>query len=496
MKSVLSLFDEEKIFNVGKNLFVDNLANNTKWVKQNTVFFAIKGTKTDGHLFVEDAIKKGATCVVVQDKEIAKKLKESCPEITIVLSENTRKEQALVSRRFYGYPDKKLKIIGITGTNGKTSTANILKQYLKNLGYRVATIGTIGYEFEGKFFGNGMTTPDSIKWYELLDTFSKLGADYVVSEISSHAVDQYRFYGTEFTAGIFTNLTLDHLDYHKDMESYFELKRSFIRYVLSTNTKSVVSINADCPYGRRIIEEYKDSDRVISYGYKSDEFRLINARINLEGINIDYVYKDYVGNINNRLLGEFNVYNVSAAFSLLLKLGFNIKNLERISKDIAPIKGRFEIVYNEGFLVVNDYAHTPDALEKVLKSLQTLKKGRIISVFGAGGDRDKTKRPLMGSVAEKYSDVIILTSDNPRSEKAENIIQDILNGIKRKEKVQIVIDRELAIKQAIDLARTGDVVLIAGKGHENYQIIGNKVIEFDDSDVAKKYLTKTACKNV
>ncbi len=489
MKIVFDLFEKEKIVNVGKNIKIEGLSNNTKNIKKNYTFFAIKGIKADGHNFVEEAIKKGANCIIVQDKNIAYSLKEKYPDITVVLSENTRKEQAIVTRRFYDFPDKKLKVIGITGTNGKTSTVNILKQFLKHLGFKVATIGTIGYEFEGKFFGNGMTTPDSIRWFHLLNTFYTLGAEFVISEISSHAIDQYRFYGTEFKGGVFTNLTQDHLDYHRDMETYFSTKKRFIDYVLETHN-SIVSINADCPYGVRIIEELKFSnpDRFISYGCSSEDFRILDSKMSLNGLEIIYRFKNHTGTIKTKLLGEFNTYNISAVISFLLKMGFDIEKLEEISHRINPIKGRFEVVYNGKFLVINDYAHTPDALEKVLKSLSSIKRRRIISVFGAGGDRDKTKRPVMGSVAERYSDLIILTSDNPRSERAEDIIEDIKKGISDTKKVKIIVDREEAIGHAISNAEDGDIVLIAGKGHENYQIIGNKVIEFDDSDVARKFL--------
>ncbi len=488
MKDILELFPKNQIIQIGKTTKISGLANNTKDIDKSYLFFAVEGTKTDGHIFVDEAVKKGAVCVVSQNKEKVHQIKQKHPQLSIILVENIRKAMALTAQRFYNFPDKDLKIIGVTGTNGKTSTANITAQYLKNLGFKVATIGTIGYEFEGKFFGSGMTTPDSIKWYQLLDSFRKLGADYVVSEISSHAVSQYRFYGTVFHGGIFTNLTQDHLDYHKDMESYFLTKKRFIEYVLSKNPSSCISTNCNCEYGKRVYKEINSKDRMIRYGYNCDDFNILSSSISMKGSVIKYEYLSRRGKITTKLLGEFNVFNICASFSLLLKLGFDPIELEKISPELKPIKGRFEIVSNNGFLVINDYAHTPDALEKILKSLSKFKKNRIISVFGAGGDRDKTKRPLMGKVAEKYSDVIILTSDNPRSEKAEDIIEDILKGITQRSKVIIIVDREMAIKQAVEIAKEGDIVLLAGKGHETYQIIGNQIYKFDDSDIAKKYL--------
>ncbi|NPA52266.1 MAG: UDP-N-acetylmuramoyl-L-alanyl-D-glutamate--2,6-diaminopimelate ligase [Aquificae bacterium] len=488
MKKLYQLFNQEEFIQKGKSNIIKGISNNTEEIKRDYIFFAVKGNKFDGNSFIEKAIQKGAICIVSDNREKLYKIKQNYPDITFVYTPDVRKKVALTAQKFFDYPDKELKIIGITGTNGKTSTANITAQYLKNLGFRVATIGTIGYEFEDRFFGNGMTTPDPIKWYFLLHSFRKLGADYVVSEISSHATNQSRFYGTRFYGGIFTNLTQDHLDYHKDMENYFNSKKRFIEYVLQNNPSSVVSTNWDCTYGRRIYSQAKDKNRIIRYGYSSGDFKILSSKISIHGTTIRYTYADKEGTINTKLLGEFNIYNVSASFSLLLKLGFPSKELENISPRLLPIKGRFEIVSNNGFLVINDYAHTPDALEKILKSLSKFKKNRIISVFGAGGDRDRTKRPLMGEVADRYSDTIILTSDNPRSEKAENIIQQIKEGIKNKDKVIIIIDREMAIKQAIETAHKGDIILIAGKGHETYQIIGNQVYKFDDSDIAKKYL--------
>ncbi len=490
VKNIYSLFDKGIFIQKGKEDLVYHITNNTKDIKKNSVFFAVEGTKTDGHIFVEEAVEKGAVCIVSDNKAKAVNIKNRFPDISVVLVDNIRKSQAIVAQKFYNYPDRDLKIIGITGTNGKTSTAHITAQFLKNSGFKVATIGTIGYEFEGKYFGGGMTTPDSIKWYSLLHTFKSLGVDYIVSEISSHAVSQYRVYGTKFYGGIFTNLTQDHLDYHKDMKSYFETKKSFIDYVLENNSLSRVSINIDCDYGMRIYQQSKFKDRIITYGYKSDQFKILSSSMSMKGTVIDYIFNGKKGIIKTNLLGEFNVYNLCASFSLLLSFGFKQDVLEKIAPNIKPIKGRFEIVSNNGFLVINDYAHTPDALEKILKSLSLFKKGRIISVFGAGGDRDKTKRPIMGMVAQKYSDIIILTSDNPRSEKAEDIIQDILKGITQKDKVIIVVDREMAIKKAIQLAKENDIILIAGKGHETYQIIGDRVFKFDDSDIARKYIKK------
>ncbi|EDP73415.1 UDP-N-acetylmuramoylalanyl-D-glutamyl-2, 6-diaminopimelate ligase [Hydrogenivirga sp. 128-5-R1-1] len=307
-------------------------------------------------------------------------------------------------------------------------------------------------------------------------------------EVSSHAAHQMRIYGLNFEGGIFTNLTQDHLDYHKDMESYFKAKKMFFDYILEKNKKAVFSINVDDFYGERLYRQLKNIANVISYGRKSEEFKIIDMQTQPEGCFFTVSFQGKRFNLYSKLRGDFNIYNISAAFSFLARYGIDIEFLKEATAKLKPIRGRFEIVYSKDFLVVNDYAHTPDALENILKSIQKLKRGRLIVVFGAGGDRDKTKRPKMGKIAEELADVIVLTSDNPRSEDPKDIIENIKAGMENKKPLLEIIDREQAIKEAIKMAKENDVVLIAGKGHETYQIIGDNIYHFDDSDVAKKYL--------
>ena len=486
-KRLEEIFEEKQIFYRGNNKPVLSLENNSRNVKKGSVFFAIKGTSTDGHRFVPDAIKKGATTVVVQDKEIAQSLKKEYPQINIILVENTRIAQAKAARKFYDYPDKKLKIIGITGTNGKTTTSHVIAQFLEAYGKKTGIIGTTGYKIGNKVISEGRTTPDAIQWFGLLDKFRKEGAEFVVAEVSSHALDQYRVYGTEFDAAVFTNLSHDHLDYHKTLEEYFLAKKRLFEQ-LSIEKPAV--INADDKYGKRLIKKFKNA---VFYGKSPQaDLRILDYKLCDSQTCIDFEYKEKRFKLRTSLLGDFNVYNMAAALLTLIKIGVPLEFLIEKSPIIKPVKGRFEVIERGGIKAIIDYAHTPDALENVLKSINKIKEKRVITVFGAGGDRDKEKRPLMGQVAQKLSDIVIITSDNPRSEDPMDIIKDIKSGLLSEENVFVEVDREKAIKKAIDMAEKGDIVLIAGKGHETYQIIGDKVLHFDDKEVAEKYLKKAA----
>jgi len=465
---------------------IAHITNNSQKIKKGSLFIAIKGIKYDGHTFLEDAVKKGAKAVLIEDKKRLKLLKKY--PITVALSNNTRKAQGIIASRFYEKPSEKLRLIGTTGTNGKTTVSNLIEQYLSLYGQDTGVVGTIWYRFKDYVFDAGRTTPDSIHLNKILKRMLLKGAKYVSMEVSSHASHQMRIYGLNFEGGIFTNLTQDHLDYHQDMENYFKAKRMFFDYVCEKNTKAVFSINVDDFYGKRLYKEFMNKANVISYGKTSKEFKILDMQTLPEGcfFTVNFYGKKF--NLYSKLRGDFNIYNISAAFSFLVRYGIDIEFLKEATTKLKPIRGRFEIVHAKDFLVINDYAHTPDALENILKSIQKLKRGRLIIVFGAGGDRDKTKRPKMGKIAENLSDIIILTSDNPRSENPKDIIEDIKTGMELKKTIFEIIDREEAIKEAIKMAKKDDIVLIAGKGHETYQIIGNNIYHFDDSDVAKKYL--------
>ncbi|WP_456464371.1 UDP-N-acetylmuramoyl-L-alanyl-D-glutamate--2,6-diaminopimelate ligase [Persephonella sp.] len=486
-KKIDQLFEKKEIINTGKDNHVKGLSNNSKDVKNGYVFFAVKGTNTDGHRFVEEAVKNGASAVVVQDTETAKKVKERYPDVWVVLTQDTRKKQAEVSRKFYGFPDRKIKIIGITGTNGKTTVSYLISQLIENSGRKTGIIGTIDYRVGDRVICEGRTTPDSIQWFKILKQMGDMGAEYVVAEVSSHALDQMRVYGTQFSGAVFTNLSQDHLDYHKSMEEYFSAKEKLFD-MLDGETPAVV--NTDDIYGNRLYNRLKKNKNISGIGTQnSPDFKIEDIKLSEKGSSFFLRWENKKLPVKTKLIGLFNVYNTALSISTLLKMGFSPEFLSKASENLRPVRGRLERIEGNGFSVYIDYAHTPDALKNVLQTLKDIKKRRLITVFGAGGDRDRSKRPLMGEVASELSDLVILTSDNPRTEDPLKIIDEIKSGIKGNS-FKVVPDREKAIKEAVYTASEGDIVLIAGKGHENYQIIGKKTIPFDDLKVAKKYIKK------
>ena len=486
-KKLDQLFGKKEIINTGKDKQVTGLSNNSKDIKNGYVFFAIKGTNADGHRFVEEAIKNGASAVVVQDINIGKKIKKKYPEVWVVLTQDSRKKQAEVSKRFYGFPDQKIKIIGITGTNGKTTVSYLISQLIEKSGRKTGIIGTIDYRVGDKVICEGRTTPDSIQWFKTVKQMADFGAEYVVAEVSSHALDQMRVYGTHFSGAVFTNLSQDHLDYHKNMEEYFSAKKKLFD-MLDRKTPAVV--NTDDIYGKRIYQNFRNIKNVSGVGTQNTpEFKIEDIKLSEKGSSFSLRWKNKKIPVKTKLIGLFNVYNTALSISILLKMGFSPEFLSIASEDLEPVRGRLERIEGKGFSVFVDYAHTPDALKNVLQTLKDLKKGRLITVFGAGGDRDRSKRPIMGKVASDLSDLVIITSDNPRTEDPLKIINDIKAGIKGNS-YKLIPDREKAIKEAVYTASEGDVILIAGKGHESYQIVGKEVIPFDDLKVAKKYIKK------
>jgi len=457
--------------------YVKGITFNSKEVKKGYLFFALKGTKFDGHDFVKEAQERGAYAVVVQ--------KPVSLDIPVIIVEDTRKALGKCAHKFFGKASEKLNVIGVTGTNGKTTTTHLIEKILNEAGEKTGLVGTIYYRFGEKILGSGRTTPDQITWHKTLKEFYELGAKNVVAEVSSHALDQYRIYPTKFGAVIFTNLTQDHLDYHGSMEEYFESKRKlFTEY-----DSEVKIINADDPYGEELVKSIEGE--VITYGREGD-LKILDFKTGFKGsiLKVSYRGKEYEFKTN--LIGNFQAYNLSAAIAYALWKGIEPEVIQKALKCIN-VPGRFEVVYSDKFTVIVDYAHTPDAVENVLKTARKLTKGRLISVFGAGGNRDREKRPLMGNSAEKYSDLIILTSDNPRYEEPEEIIKDILKGIEEKQKVIVEPERKKAIEKALKIAKEGDLVAILGKGHEDYQEIKGVKYPFNDAQVVKEILGGDSC---
>lgn len=409
-----------------KNIkIIKGITCDSREVKKDYLFVAYKGVEQDGHKFILDARKRGAKIIVGETKNCDIQVKDG------------REAMALIAANWYGNPAKKLKLIGITGTNGKTSTAQMLTKILK-AGY----IGTINYSYKNIKFPARETTPDAITLHKLLRKFADASAKYVVIEATSQGLEQKRLHGLQFEIGIFTNLTQDHLDYHKNFKNYLKAKQ-----ILFDQSKIAV-LNKDDPASKKIKHK-----KIIWYSK---------------------------ANIKLKMPGEFNKYNAGAALAAAKIL--KIKNINIIKK--VTVTGRFEPVGNR---VIIDYAHTPDALENLLKNAHKITKKKLICVFGCGGDRDKTKRPKMGRIATKICDFVIITSDNPRTENPKKIIKNIVSGISKKN-FEIIENRAKAIKKAIKISQKNDLVVIAGKGHENYQILGNKKIHFDDREQARKAL--------
>ncbi len=381
-------------------------------------------------------------------------------------------------------------MIGITGTNGKTTTSHLVKAILEAAGEKVGLVGTIEYKIGERIIPATHTTPESLELNELFASMVESNCTSVSMEVSSHALDQSRIYGLDFDVAIFTNLTQDHLDYHGTMEKYFETKKSLFTELKPT---SCAVINHDDRWGVQIHDSIKT--RAISYGITSAadvQVKDMKFGINGTALIVSNGYGEFT--FTTPLIGKFNVYNVLAAYSAGIAMGIAHKHILIGINNLKNIRGRFErIISPAGWTAIIDYAHTPDALENCLKTIQdilpTQNRGRIITVFGAGGDRDKTKRPLMGRIAGDYSDIVIVTSDNPRTEKPEKIIDDIMRGVIRHASVLREIDRRTAIERALSCAQRGDVILIAGKGHEDYQVIGQEKIHFSDREVVESLIS-------
>lgn len=468
---------------------IGKLQYDSRKVQRSDCFIALKGGKYDGHTFIQNAINQGAKVVVLQHDEVLPDSLCMHRGVIKVVVPDTRKALAVMSSNYYGHPSEKMKFIGVTGTNGKTTTSHLVKAILEATGEKVGLVGTIEYKIGERILPATHTTPESLELNELFGMMVEDKCTSVAMEVSSHALDQSRIYGLDFDVAIFTNLTQDHLDYHRTMEKYFEAKK-----ILFTELKptSYAVINHDDRWGIMINDSIRT--KTISYG--------IDSAADVQAKDLKFAMNGTTLTINNShgeftfttsLIGKFNIYNVLAAYSTGLALGIPREQIIQGINNMKNVRGRFErIASPSGWTAIVDYAHTPDALENCLKTIQdilpTQNRGRIITVFGAGGDRDKTKRPLMGRIAGDYSDIIIVTSDNPRTEEPEKIIDDIIRGITRHASVLRELDRRTAIERAISCAQRGDVILIAGKGHEDYQVIGQEKIHFSDREIVEKLI--------
>lgn len=445
-------------------------------IKDGDIFVALEGSISDGHKYIKQAIENGAKGVLV-----SKKVEPEFP-VEYILVKDLRKNLGKIASNFYGYPQKKLKIIGITGTNGKTTSTYLLESILGK--EKVARIGTVEYKIGDEVIEAPNTTPESLDIVKMCKKAVEKGLEYLVMEVSSHALSLGRVDMLEFDVASFTNLTLDHLDYHENMDNYFQAKRKLFT-MLKDIKKS--SINIDDIYGDRLYKEFG------GYSYSLTKSADLTGEIVEFHSDGQFVRLNLMGEMFEEklaILGRYNLYNVLGVIGIALQLGIGKNIILEKLKDIKGAPGRFELVNcGQDYIVVVDYAHTGDALENILKSINELKKGRVITVFGCGGDRDATKRPIMGEIAQRLSDIAILTSDNPRTENPHLIIEDVKKGMNG-DHYLVEEDREQAIVKAIEIAQKNDIILIAGKGHETYQILGRKKIHFDDREIARREIVK------
>ena len=460
---------------------INEINYDSRKVKANDVFVCIKGFQSDGHKFVSSAIEKGAKVIVCEEPI------KSDENITIIKVADTRKALAKMGANFYDNPSKKMKMIGVTGTNGKTTTAFMIKTILEEAGIKAGLIGTIANFIGSEKLHTERTTPESLELQELFYEMVEKGCKYCVMEVSSHSLALDRVYGIEFEAGIFTNLTRDHLDFHKTFENYYKAKFK----LFPRSEQSIINIDTD--WGKRVVEDLEALDIKNYKTYSLKEGNIIAKDIVEHGMDTKFTV-DLDGEKEEMLLpipGNYNIYNALGAILACKNAGLKLREIKEGLKDVS-VPGRCERVMknmNLPYEILIDYAHTPDGLLNILETCREFTKGRLISVFGCGGDRDKLKRPEMGDIGTRLSDIAIITSDNPRTEDEESIIEDIIKGVKEGEYIKITNRRE-AIKKALEIAKKDDVILIAGKGHETYQILKTGKIHFDEREVIEEILKK------
>lgn len=460
------------------NIDITGIAYDSRKVKTGDVFVCIEGYKVDGHNFVDSAIEKGANAIIAQ-KEIA------VPEgIALIRVGNTRKVLAEIASKFYGEPSKKLNLIGVTGTKGKTTTTFMIKKILEAAGHKVGLLGTIANYVGEKVMDADRTTPESLEIQMMFADMLEQGIDTVIMEVSSHSLDLYRVHACEFDLGIFTNLSRDHLDFHKDFENYFSAKAKLFNICKSA------AINVDDEYGKRLVITCKCPYK--SYGIRNQaDLKAEKVVIKEEGTKFEIELNGERLQVEVPIPGTFSVYNAMAAISACISFNVDGRTIVEALKNIK-VPGRAEIVETkDNYTVMVDYAHSPDSLENILNAVKMYAPGRVVSIFGCGGDRDKTKRPIMGEISGRLADFTVITSDNPRTEDPETIVAEVEEGIKGTKAEYIVqSDRYKAIQYAIENAKEKDIILIAGKGHETYQIFKEDTIHFDDREVAREIIDK------
>lgn len=461
---------------------IAGISYDSRKVSKGHLFFALAGEHADGHTFIGKAVERGAAGVVYEKPGIYLR-DELGPEVTLIHVKDCRETLALASSNFFQRPSGSLKVIGITGTNGKTTTTYLIKSILEEWGQKVGLIGTIKYMIKDAVYEAVHTTPEALEFQALLHEMLQADCGYVVTEVSSHALAQKRVDGTVFRGAVFTNLTRDHLDFHKTMEDYFAAKTRLFTELLAANAPAI--INYDDPWGRKLVGLIKGD--VYTYGLEpGSDLVATGIHDSSSGLKFSVVLRGRKYDIVSSLMGLPNVYNILSAVGVSVSLGAPWEVILEGIRKAGPATGRFEKVEaGQEFLAIVDFAHTEDALERLIYTARGLSRGKIITVFGCGGDRDRGKRPVMGALATRLSDFVIITSDNPRSEKPEEIIKEIEAGATRKNYL-VEPDRKEAIKRAVLMAGKDDIVLIAGKGHETYQEIRGTRYTFNDRVVLEE----------
>ena len=472
-----TLLKDVETLNAYEDVEVERVTDNNKDNLENALYVCIDGNRVDGHSLAKSAVESGAVAVLTSiDLGIANQ----------VIVKNTRQAYAKISANFYENPAKKLKLIGVTGTNGKTSTAFFIKGILEILGKKCGIIGTIKNDTGESEQNAVLTTPEPMKLHKLFKQMADNGCEYCVMEVSSQGLHQERVCGLHFQGAVLTNITPEHLDYHGNMQNYIDAKLRLF------NMAKFACINIDDDNVKSIKDKISCPISTVSAIYNEADYTAKNIVCTENGVKYEFVGMDCIGRIEMKIPGRFTVYNSLCAVAVLLNMGFSIDDISNACKNLDYIKGRAEIIKTpRNFTVMIDYAHTPDGLESVLRSVREFTKGRVITVFGCGGDRDKSKRAEMGRIAGDLSDLAVVTSDNPRTENPILIINDILYGMeKSKSRIAVIENRHQAIEFALSKARKGDLVLLAGKGHEMYQIIGNEKKPFDERKIVKDYFNK------
>ncbi len=480
LKELLKGIYEEELEDRFSDFEVSSLCCDSRQVEKNSLFIALEGDKLNGVHFIDDAIGKGAKVIVLSQQEKIDSRQENICYLFVKHPKVFLKEIAL---RFYGYPSKDVRVIGVTGTNGKTTTTYLIESLFHVLGEECGVVGTINMRIGKKEYPSVNTTPSFLDNQKFLFELKKRHISYCVMEVSSHGLDQGRVDGIDFREAVFTNLTQDHLDYHKTMEGYFQAKVKLFSHL---SEKSFALINQDDPYA----EKFKKNSlgKILTYGIvNNSDIRAGKIQAHLSSTEFELYTPQGSIFISSRLVGRHNIYNILTAVSVGCAEGISLQNIKKGIEALHYVPGRLEPVFcGQKFSVLIDYAHTPDALENVLKTLKQFKDKKIILVFGCGGDRDKTKRPLMGKIAGQLADFSVITTDNPRSEEPQDIIRDIVSGFETKN-YECIVDRTDAICQALKIANDNSIVLIAGKGHEMYQIFKDRKINYDERKIIKDF---------